>query len=296
LIRLPRRRSSQRQWSPTLTGWGESTYAEQAWTAARNAASRWAIAGAVLGIVAGIIAFAPAAWLARSVASATGDRVLLADARGTIWNGSAAVVLTGGPESRDASVLPGRLQWSVGLRGLAFEIRAQHACCLNGTVAMLVKPGLGRMQAELVSPPDWVGQWPGALLSGLGTPWNTLQLGGAVRLSTPGVRLDWVQGRWRIDGELNLELLDASSRLSTLDTLGSYRLTISGNASSNGTPELSLETLDGALQLSGSGTVTPGGVRFRGEASASADDEAALNNLLNIIGRRNGARSIISIG
>jgi general secretion pathway protein N len=38
-------------------------------------------------------------------------------------------------------------------------------------------------------------------------------------------------------------------------------------------------------------------VRFRGEARAATEaDEAALNNLLNIIGRRNGAVSVISIG
>jgi general secretion pathway protein N len=37
-------------------------------------------------------------------------------------------------------------------------------------------------------------------------------------------------------------------------------------------------------------------VRFRGEASSAAADEAALSNLLNIIGRRNGAKSVISIG
>jgi general secretion pathway protein N len=37
-------------------------------------------------------------------------------------------------------------------------------------------------------------------------------------------------------------------------------------------------------------------VRFRGEAVAAPGDEPALNNLLNIIGRRNGARSVISIG
>ncbi len=44
------------------------------------------------------------------------------------------------------------------------------------------------------------------------------------------------------------------------------------------------------------GSVGPGGVRFRGEARAGAADEAALTNLLNIIGRREGARSVISIG
>jgi general secretion pathway protein N len=37
-------------------------------------------------------------------------------------------------------------------------------------------------------------------------------------------------------------------------------------------------------------------LQFSGVASAAPDREAALSNLLNIIGRRNGARSIITIG
>ena len=39
-----------------------------------------------------------------------------------------------------------------------------------------------------------------------------------------------------------------------------------------------------------------GRLRFRGEASAAPEREAALVNLLNIIGRRSGARSLIAIG
>ena len=37
-------------------------------------------------------------------------------------------------------------------------------------------------------------------------------------------------------------------------------------------------------------------LRFSGEASAEAGSEAALSNLLNIIGRRQGERSLLSLG
>ena len=57
-----------------------------------------------------------------------------------------------------------------------------------------------------------------------------------------------------------------------------------------------LSTQTGALQLSGSGQLGPSGMRFRGEARAGAGAEQALANLLNIIGRRDGARSLISVG
>jgi general secretion pathway protein N len=293
------RRRKRPLWTPTVaaTNWGESTFAEQAWDKSRGASVRWAIAGAIVGVLLGFVAFAPAAWLADWVAANTDQRLLLTDARGTIWSGSAELILTGGRDSRDASALPGRLEWTLVPNGLGLELRARHDCCLNGTVAVRLRPGLGRMSATL-NPPSggWVGQWPSGWLGGLGTPWNTMQLGGAVRLVTPGFSVETVQGRWRLDGRADIELLHVSSRVTTLETLGSYRMTLSGAATDNGPTRLTLSTQDGPLQLTGSGTWGPGGVRFRGEARSAAVDEAALSNLLNIIGRRDGARSVISIG
>jgi general secretion pathway protein N len=286
-----------RRWHPTATGWSESTLAEQAWVATRHAATRWALWGAALGLLLGLVLFAPAAWLASALQSASDERLLLADARGTVWSGSAIVVLTGGPGSRDATTLPGRLQWQLGWRGRGPELRLSQACCLNGTIPVALQPGFGRFGAILAAPPGgWIGQWPASLLGGLGTPWNTLQLGGTVRAVSPGLTIEWVQGRWRVGGRLDVELNAVSSRLAPIDPLGSYRLTIAGDAANPGVSQLTLTTVDGALQLSGSGSWGPAGVRFRGEAGAAAGNEAALNNLLNIIGRRSGARSVISIG
>ena len=297
MIRL-RRKRARGLFAPTVaaTGWGESTLAELSWDKSRNAALRWAIGGAVVGVLVALVLFAPAAWLAGSVASATGQRLLLSDARGTVWSGSAVAVLTGGEGSRDASALPGRLGWTLRPRGLGLELQLQHACCLNGTVALKIKPGFGRTEYTLVPAAGWVGQWPAALLGGLGTPWNTMQLGGSVRLESPGLRVESVQGRWVVDGRADFNVNEASSRLSTLDSLGSYRMSISGDAANPGLSVLTLSTTNGPLQLSGNGTWGPAGVRFRGEARAAALEEATLSNLLNIIGRRDGARSVISIG
>ena len=50
------------------------------------------------------------------------------------------------------------------------------------------------------------------------------------------------------------------------------------------------------LRLSGNGQWVGGRLRFRGEARADAGSEAMLNNLLNIIGRRQGALSVLAIG
>ena len=297
MIRL-RRRRPRNLWSPTVaaTGWGESTFAEIEWDKSRGAGTRWAIVGIVAGALIALVAFAPAAWLAGAVATATQQRLLLADARGTIWSGSAVAVLTGGEGSRDASSLPGRLGWTMRWRGLGVELQLTHACCLNGVVALQVQPGFGHTTYTLVPPSGWVGQWPTALLGGLGTPWNTMQLGGSVRLVSPGLKIESVQGRMVVDGRADFEVLGVSSRLSTLDNLGSYRMSVVGDNANPGISNLQLSTQTGALQLSGNGTVGPAGVRFRGEARAGATEEAALSNLLNIIGRRDGARSVISIG
>ncbi|MDP1899159.1 MAG: type II secretion system protein N [Rubrivivax sp.] len=257
---------------------------------------RWAVAGAGLGAVAALVAFAPAAWLAGAVSSATDERLLLADARGTLWQGSAVMVLTGGAGSRDASALPGRLQWNLSLDGAALALRARQACCINGELRLRVRPGFGRWRVELPASPGVIGQWPASWLVGLGTPWNTLQPSGSLLLSSPGLALEQAQGRWAISGQAELELGAIASRVSTLAVLGSYRLVLSGDAARGDTASLQLSTSSGALQLSGLGQWAGGKLHFRGQASAAAGSEAALGNLLNIIGRRQGALSVISIG
>jgi general secretion pathway protein N len=251
-----------------------------------------AMTGALLGGGAALLAYAPAAWLASTLAEASGERLLFADPHGSIWQGSAVAVLTGGPGSRDASALPGRLHWSVAPEGWALGLRARHACCINGELHVRVEAGWGRLKITLPATPGMLGQWPANWLTGLGTPFNTLQPGGWLGLSSSGMVAESAQGRWQISGSAELTLTDLSSRVSTLETLGSYRLALSAGSPT----QMLLSTLEGPLQLSGSGQWSAGGLRFRGEARAMPGFETALNNLLNIIGRRQGTAAAISIG
>jgi general secretion pathway protein N len=264
-------------------------------------AMRWAVSGALIGLIVVIIAFAPAAWLAAAVESATDSRLVLADARGTVWSGSAVPVLTGGAGSRDAASLPGRMNWTLGLDGAALALRARHDCCINGELRLRVVPGFGRVRIELPAVQGPIGQWPASWLAGLGTPWNTLQPSGSMQLSSQGLVLDQVQGRWRLEGRAELALNSIASRVSTLDVLGSYRLSVDGGSATNAanaadTATLQLGTTSGALLLSGSGQFVASKLRFTGQASAAPGSETVLNNLLNIIGRRQGALSVITIG
>lgn len=258
---------------------------------------RWSIGGALVGALGALILFAPASWLARALASASGEHLLIVDTRGSIWNGSGVLVLTGGAGSRDAAALPGRLHWHMAIQGLGLQLAARQDCCINGELRLGIQPGLGRMAVSVDTKADWLARLPADLLSGLGTPWNTLQLGGSLRLSARELRLESVQGRWRQFGELQLDLLNLSSRVSTVAPLGSYRFTVTADTANPGVSTLRLSTLEGALQLSGVGVLNPGGKsRFTGEAGAAPGREEALNNLLNIIGRRQGARSVLTIG
>jgi general secretion pathway protein N len=51
-------------------------------------------------------------------------------------------------------------------------------------VILHIQPRLGGGKIQVS---DSQTQWPAALLAGLGTPWNTLQLDGALLLSTRGL-------------------------------------------------------------------------------------------------------------
>lgn len=261
----------------------------------RTQSRPWALAGTVFGVAAAWVVQAPAVWLARWVADASKGHVLVVDTRGSVWSGSGALVLTGGEGSRDASRLPGRVQWSLGWSAGAPELRLNLDCCTAGDLPLKLSPGWNRWGLSLPARAEPLLRIPAGWLSGLGTPWNTLQLGGQLRMSSRDFQGEWSVGQWRSRGALDIEFVQLSSRLSTVSPLGSYRLTL--QSQNDGLAQLQLQTLEGALQLRGQGAMGGGNpTRFQGEASAAPGRETALDNLLNIIGRRHGARSVISIG
>lgn len=251
---------------------------------------RWAIGGCFLGLLLATSLFAPAAWLSYALASASNGHVLLSDAQGTVWQGSAQLVLSGGAGSRDATTLPGRIQWRL-YPSLPMNLQAslQADCCTAQAVNLLISPHWNGATA-VVQPSQ--STWPATLLAGLGAPFNTIDLQATLKLSTQTLTIIWMDQQLRLEGQAELDALDASTRLSTLRPVGSYRVNLQGGQ----TPTLNLQTLSGSLQLSGTGQFTRNRWRFNGEASAAPNHEAALSNFLDIIGRRVGPRSIITLG
>lgn len=246
-----------------------------------------------------LVAGAPARWLAEAVATATQGRVVLSEAQGTLWQGHAVLTLTGGPGSRDAWTLPGRLGWALGVDRRGLRVAVSQDCCLPAPMVWRAAGDLGELRLTLSTTRAEapLAQWPAAWLAALGTPWNTLQPAGLVRLSSPGLRIGWAQGRWQLDGAVRADFVGMSSRLSTLPVLGSYRADLAaGGASGASVPTLTITTVEGPLQLSGQGQWAGDRWRLRGEARAEAGSALALQNLLNLIGRREGERAILSIG
>ena len=250
---------------------------------------RWAALGAAIGLIFALLFYAPASWLATGLSAATSGQLQLVEARGTVWTGSARLLLSGGSGSRDSAALPGSIEWTLRPGWLAMRIQLTASCCTTAPLQARVAWRQGGASLQIA---DGSSQWPAQVLAGLGTPWNTVQAEGDLQLVTRQLAFEWNEGRLTVAGGAELTALAMSSRLSTLKPMGSYKMVLTGGSA----PTLALSTLEGSLQLSGSGRWVGPRLRFEGVASAAPENEAALANLLNIIGRRNGARSIITLG
>jgi general secretion pathway protein N len=274
-------------------------------SATSNLSKRCAWMGASMGVVLAIVTQAPAHWLTHTLEQVSGERLLLPDAQGTIWNGSAQWMWNEGSlhtassphlvRATNTTALPTRVTWQIGPRidfaNLRLTLNAQiaSACCTPQPVHVAVSP---MWRGVRVAVSNHTSNWPASWLVGLGAPWNTVQPEGHIQLQT--TELQWSQqaGKEMMQGQVELQMQQLSTRLSTLRPLGSYRVRLEGGNDI----ALTLDTLEGSLQLSGSGQLRNGHVRFDGEASARPGSENALSNLLNILGQRQGAKSILKMG
>ncbi len=257
---------------------------------------RMAWMAAVLGLFIALLLFAPARWLSGTISGLTSGHVQLLNARGSLWSGQADLMLTGGTGSQTRAALPQGIRWHMrpgwehGAPVMRLAVLAP--CCTPAPLNLSLRPSLGGGSVALAASRS---QWPADILIGLGTPWNTLRLEGRLQLETEGFTARWQQGRLGLEGGLGLDAFEVASRLSTLRPLGSYRLELL--ASDDGhTATLALSTHSGALQLQGQGQWVGSRLRFEGVAEAASGLETALANLLNIIGRRDGSRSLLSLG
>ena len=220
-----------------------------------------------------VVVRAPAAWIGDWLEARS--RIRLVDARGTLWHGSAFIGMSDG---RATTLVPGRIEWRVA-RDFSAEI--SHPWLAAPLRLSLHEDAIGFSAGSA--------RLPAGVLASAGAPFNTLRPGGTLELS-------WTQGEWRgtaLTGDLQIDWRDATSALSLIAPLGTYRVRVSGRGHSPS--DLVLHTLRGPLQLQGSGKINGLQVRFRGTAAADAGMQSSLDGLLGVLGMRSGDKVLLAI-
>lgn len=250
------------------------------WMRRLRVALPW-LAVAVLANAAVMLTLLPAAWITPQFAKQTHGHVNLVNPAGSLWHGSATLMLAAGSDMSAATLLPGRIEWRTAFWPL-----------FTGRVRMIMRhseamPDPITFDASLRSATITAGALavPASLLSGLGAPFNTLDLQGDVRLAWS----DWRRFNQEAFGQLTVTLNDVSSRVSLVKPLGSYRLLFQAQGVSS---TLDLTTLKGPLMLTGNGTVSAVSTSFRGTASAAPEAHDNLAGLLNLLGRPSGPDTV----
>lgn len=237
----------------------------------------------VLVAVAAALTVLPARWLINALPAAWPLAVV--DASGSVWRGTALVAL--GPAGARAT-LPQPVSWNAGWsNGPRLELEHPWLGC-----KLTLRPGL----AHLGLAPCTM-RLPAETLASIGAPLNTIKPAGQLQLRWPGLRLPY-QGRFPSGELLTIDWRDASSALSMIHPLGSYRIDMTGT--SQGDAAVALRTLQGKLHVEGNGTVTGAGFTFSGKAGpapdASPQTVAGLQAMLSALGRRSGHDTLLQIG
>jgi len=250
-------------------------------------------AAAALGAAVIIATMAPANLAGAAVRIWTGGLVTFADPAGTIWDGEADIVLSGGAAAAatsSATRLPGRLAWRLAPGRLllgAVDLTLTDAAVLDAPLALRID------RASATADPGRL-RLPASVLLALGAPWNTIRPGGELQLEWDTLHLK--DGALR--GALRAEWIGASSRLSPVVPFGHYRLVANGVFDG---ATLQLETVSGPMEMTGNGTIATGNqLRFHGSARVLAGTDAAtatqLSGLISLLGRRDGDGAILNFG
>jgi general secretion pathway protein N len=239
------------------------------------------LALAVVSCAITLIAMLPAAWITPQFAQRTQGHVNLIDPAGSLWQGSAALMLAAGSDSSTATLLPGRIEWHTAFWPLVtgrLQMRMKQSDAMPDPVTLDATLNGATLSGGTLAV-------PAALLAGLGAPFNTLDLQGYVSLTWT----DWRLFEQKPFGQLSVTLTDMVSRVSRVKPLGSYKVVFQAEGDSS---TLDLSTLKGPLQLKGHGTIAGAATQFQGEASAAPDQRDNLAGLLNLLGRPTGTGSV----
>jgi general secretion pathway protein N len=238
-----------------------------------------------ISVVVTLAVMLPAAWIVPQFAKSTDGHVNLVDPAGSLWKGSATLMLAtgGGAGAADgATLLPGRIEWHTAFWPLfTGHVRMEMRQTDSMPDPVFVDAGFS---GSTVSPGAIA--VPASLLSGLGAPFNTLNMEGNVRL----IWTEWRMLGHNTYGQVIVTLDDMASSVSRVKPLGSYRVVFQAEGQA-GTINLTT-TSSGPLLLSGQGTVSKTSSAFNGAATATPEARENLAGLLNLLGRHTGPDTV----
>lgn len=251
------------------------------------------VLGVAVIVVAIVVVNAPANWLALYLADRTDGVVLLADAQGTVWAGSAVMAL-GAPRSSSAGndtqsgdrlALPGRITWTLEIeRVLAPVLHLTHD-------GVLLQPLLVRLRDGGLALDGGAAVLPASILRLAGAPLNTLLPQGRCELRWNALQID---PRGVPTGDGTLRIASFALAISPVRPLGDYLATWTSVA---GGLSWKLATERGPLVLEGGGSLAgrrgQARVVVRIASDAPAAVAARLDPLLDMIGRRGPGEAVI---
>jgi general secretion pathway protein N len=233
--------------------------------------------------VIGLLVMAPAALMSGGLDKFSEGRLTLAHARGTLWNGSGALLYKNNTQFITLGDYTWQLRTSELLTGrIAFDVRQGE-----DTTPMRVRYSPLHQFAELS---QWHMTLPAQVLSMLAPQLRPYQLIGEIKMSTDSMSFT-PEG---ILGLARLDWMQAGSGMTDIYPLGDYCIKI--ETSGQGV-SVQLSTLAGKLQLTGSGQIVPGQrLQFNGTAQAlQGDQHEALTEMLHHMGPETSP-GIVSFG
>lgn len=229
--------------------------------------------GGAVGIAA-LLALAPATLADRLCDLASGGEWRLAEARGTLWHGSAQ------PLRGDGTLALPRLDWRLDLGPLPRgAVALDLALAGGGTARLVATPGRLALNAD--------GRLPAAAVAALAGAGRELAADGLLEIATAGLARDAAG----YHGRLTLRWHAARLAATGARPLGSYRLDLDGAGDALAGR---VHTTTGPLQVAGDLRWTPAaapGRRLAADLTASlgtapAADDPRLAALLDLAGRR----------
>jgi len=203
---------------------------------------------------------------------ASKGKFVLANATGTVWQGSATPALR--QRSGDLLAME-KLHWDIAFWPL---FTGKIITRLNWDNVEQSQPMLVTVTYNQIELRNAVLPVQAAVLGELTPVLQPVQLSGKIQIKSELLTLS----KLGVNGSAVADWLNAGSVLSAVNPLGSYRINLTGAGEKL---DVTLVTVSGALLLEGKGSFTLNhGLNFQVTARASAESKGSLDELLNNFG------------